>query len=130
MEAAADLFIRISTTAAKAHNPIRNVLSSGIWNPVYGQSWPRVAKELLAGWRVSGILTMESGDSLTAVNGGPGTPCPATDAGTSRCPTGYGSSAQDGAGFDELNVSGNPNIGHSRKTPCSNSIPRNFRFRP
>ena len=27
-----------------------------------------------------------------------------------------GSSAQDGAGFDELNVSGNPNIGHFQKT--------------
>lgn len=90
---------------------------SGIWNPVYGQSWPQVARELLAGWRISGILTMESGDTLTAINGGPGTPCPATDAGTSRCPTGYGSSAQDGAGFDELNVTGNPNIGHSKKTP-------------
>ena len=90
---------------------------SGIWNPVYGQTWQPWAREILAGWRVSGILTMESGDSLTAINGGPGTPCPTTDAGTGMCPTGYGSSAQDGAGFDELNVSGDPNIGHSRKTP-------------
>jgi hypothetical protein len=32
------------------------------------------------------------------------------------CPNGYGSSAQDGAGFDELNVSGNPNIAHGQKT--------------
>ena len=57
------------------------------------------------------------GDALTVENGGPAIPCPVNDAGTSRCPTGYGSSAQDGAGmFDELNVSGNPNIGHFQKT--------------
>jgi hypothetical protein len=61
---------------------------------------------------------MESGDALTVSNGGPGTPCPTTDTGTSTCPTGYGSSAQDGAGFDELNVSGNPNtVSHFSKTP-------------
>ena len=59
---------------------------------------------------------MESGDALTVQNGGPDTPCPVADAGTPRCPTGYGSSAQDGAGFDELNLSGNPNIGHFQKT--------------
>jgi hypothetical protein len=60
---------------------------------------------------------MESGDALTVTNGGPGTPCPATDEGTGICPTGYGSSAEDGAGFDELNMSGDPNIGHFSKTP-------------
>jgi len=59
---------------------------------------------------------MESGDALTVSNGGPGTPCPSSDSGTTICPTGYGSSAQDGAGFDELSVSGNPNIGHGKKT--------------
>jgi hypothetical protein len=57
-------------------------------------------------------VTLESGEALTVTNGGPGTPCPATDAGTSTCPTGFGSSAQDGAGFGELLVSGNPNLGH------------------
>ena len=60
---------------------------------------------------------MESGNSLTVVNAGPGTPCPVAAAGTPTCPTGYGSSAEDGAGFDQLNVSGNPNIGHFSKTP-------------
>ncbi|HEX4005103.1 MAG TPA: TonB-dependent receptor [Acidobacteriaceae bacterium] len=90
---------------------------SGVWSPQYGSNWARWAKTPLAGWRLSGIGTMESGDALTVTNGGPGTPCPMADAGTSRCPTGYGSSAQDGAGFDELNVSGNPNsLGHFSKT--------------
>ena len=60
---------------------------------------------------------MESGNTMTVANGGPGTPCPADDAGTPTCPTGYGASAEDGAGFDELNVSGHTNIGHFNKTP-------------
>lgn len=89
---------------------------SGIWSPGYGKKWPEWAKLPLTGWRITGIGTMESGDALTIMNGGPGNPCPTSDAGTSACPTGYGSSAQDGAGFDELNVTGNPNIGHGQKT--------------
>lgn len=55
-------------------------------------------------------------EALTVQNGGPGTPCPSSDAGSSICPTGFGSSAQDGAGFDELLVSGNPNLSHGDKT--------------
>jgi hypothetical protein len=91
---------------------------SGVWNPEYGQTWPHWVRLALTDWRLSGIGTLESGDALTVMNGGPGTPCPATDAGTSICPTGYGSSAQDGAGFDELYMSGNPNnVGHFNKTP-------------
>jgi len=89
---------------------------SGIWSPGYGKKWPEWAKLPLTGWRITGIGTMESGDALTVSNGGPGTPCPSSDSGTTICPTGYGSSAQDGAGFDELSVSGNPNIGHGKKT--------------
>jgi len=89
---------------------------SGIWAPGYGKNWQAWAKLPLTGWRITGIGTMESGDALTVTNGGPGTPCPTSDAGTSVCPTGYGSSAQDGAGFDQLNVSGNPNIGHGKRT--------------
>jgi len=88
---------------------------SGIWSPSYGQKWPEAVKAMLTGWRLSGIMTLESGDALTVTNGGPGTPCPA-DTSAGICPSGYGSSAQDGAGFDELNISGNPNIGHSSKT--------------
>jgi hypothetical protein len=89
---------------------------SSIWAPEYGKTWQQWAKAPLTGWRISGIFTLESGDALTVTNGGPYTPCPAADAGTSICPTGYGSSANDGAGFDELNLSGNPNIGHGQKT--------------
>jgi hypothetical protein len=89
---------------------------SGIWEPKYGAKWSAWMKEPLTGWRVTGIFTLESGDALTVQNGGSGTPCPAGDAGTPVCPSGFGSSAQDGAGFDQLNVSGNPNIGHSSKT--------------
>jgi Carboxypeptidase regulatory-like domain/TonB dependent receptor len=89
---------------------------SWIWGPLYGSNWPGWAKIAFTGWRLSGIGTMESGDALTVQNGGPNTPCPVADAGTSRCPSGNGSSAQDGAGFDELNVTGSPNIGHFQKT--------------
>jgi hypothetical protein len=89
---------------------------SGIWEPKYGQKWSEWMKVPFTGWRLSGIMTLESGDALTVVNGGPGTACPAGDVGTPICPTGYGSSAQDGAGFDQLNVSGNPNIGHGSKS--------------
>ncbi|MGC2212491.1 MAG: carboxypeptidase regulatory-like domain-containing protein [Silvibacterium sp.] len=89
---------------------------SGIFAPVYGQQWNEGLKAAFTGWRLSGIVTMESGDALTVSNGGPGVACPANLAGSSVCPSGYGSSAQDGAGFDELSSSGNPNIGHFSKT--------------
>ena len=89
---------------------------SGIWEPKYGANWATWMKVPLAGWRLSGIMTLESGDALTVQNGGPGTPCSVADGATALCPSGFGSSAQDGAGFDELNAAGNPNIGHSSKT--------------
>jgi hypothetical protein len=69
---------------------------SGIWQPVYGQSWSQWAKVPLTGWRISGIGTIESGDSLTIQNAE--------------------TTANDYAGFDELFVSGSPNLGHSQKT--------------
>lgn len=89
---------------------------SGIWAPQYGQTWQRAVRSLAVGWRLSGILTLESGDALTVTNGGPGTPC-STNISAEQCPTGFGSSAQDHAGFDEVNLSGNPGIGHFDKTP-------------
>jgi hypothetical protein len=89
---------------------------SGIWEPKYGANWAAWMKEPLTGWRLTGIMTLESGDALTVQNGGPDTSCSITDTNTASCPTGFGSSAQDGAGFDELNLSGNPNIGHGSKT--------------
>jgi Carboxypeptidase regulatory-like domain/TonB dependent receptor len=89
---------------------------SGIWSPEYGKAWPVWARLPLSGWRLSGTMTLESGDALTISNGGPGTPCPSSDAGTTICPTGFGSSPQDGAGFSELNASGNPNISHGDKS--------------
>lgn len=88
---------------------------SGIWTPEYGKGWARWAKLPLGGWRLSGTMTMESGDALTVMNGGPGTPCSASDP-VSMCPTGFGTSANDGAGFDELNVSGSPNLSHGQKS--------------
>ena len=81
---------------------------SGVWGPLYGSSWPQFAKIPLTGWRVSGIFTLESGDTLTVFNGGPGNCLP--DGVT------CGTSANDGAGTDELFVSGNPNLGHGSKT--------------
>jgi hypothetical protein len=89
---------------------------SGIWSPQYGKAWPVWARLPLRGWRLSGTMTLESGDALTVMNGGPAAPCPSNQAGTPICPTGFGSSPQDGAGFTELNVSGNPNISHGDKS--------------
>ncbi|WP_158821675.1 carboxypeptidase regulatory-like domain-containing protein [Granulicella sp. S156] len=97
---------------------------SGIWAPEYGKNWSAFARVPLTGWRISGIATFESGDALTVSNGGPNQSCPAADSGTPMCPTGFGSSAQDGASFDgqygaafdQLNISGNPNIGHGQKS--------------
>jgi hypothetical protein len=88
---------------------------SGIWRPEYGKTWSRWAKVPLSDWRLSGTMTLESGDALTVSNGGPGVACSATDP-VSMCPTGFGTSPQDGAGFSELEVSGNPNISHGNKT--------------
>jgi hypothetical protein len=50
----------------------------------------------LAGWRISGIGIVESGDALTISN--------------------VLGSANDFTGTDELFVQGNPNLGHSEKT--------------
>lgn len=69
---------------------------SGIWNPQYGGGWAPWAKFPLTGWRISGIGTLESGDALTIYN--------------------VQTSAADFAGFDELFVSGNPNLGHGSRT--------------
>jgi hypothetical protein len=81
---------------------------TGIWGPLYGASWPAFAKIPLTGWRVSGIFTLESGDALTVSNGGSGNCLP--DGVT------CGTSANDGAGMDELFVSGDPNLSHGAKT--------------
>ncbi|MGA8528619.1 MAG: hypothetical protein WB622_02825, partial [Acidobacteriaceae bacterium] len=69
---------------------------SGIWSPQYGGSWAPWARETLTGWRLSGIGTIESGNALTVVN--------------------TATTAADYAGFDELSVSGNPNLPRGSKT--------------
>jgi hypothetical protein len=81
---------------------------SGIWGPQYGKTWASWAKLPATGWRISGILTLESGDALTVYNGGGGNCLP--DGIT------CGTSANDGAGSDELFVSGNPNLSHGDKS--------------
>jgi hypothetical protein len=68
---------------------------SGIWSPVYGQTWNRAVREVAAGWRVSIIGTLESGDAQTIIN--------------------QFVSSNDHAGADELLVSGSPNLGHGQK---------------
>ena len=55
---------------------------SGIWQPAYGGTWSPWARLPLAGWRISGIGTIESGDALTVQN--------------------VQTSANDYAGLDEL----------------------------
>jgi hypothetical protein len=79
---------------------------SGIWGPEYGKAWPVWAKVPATGWRISGILTFESGDALTVYNG------------VGNClPDGVtcGTSAFDNAGFDELLASGNASLSHGDK---------------
>jgi hypothetical protein len=69
---------------------------SGIWQPAYGGTWSPWARLPLAGWRISGIGTIESGDALTVQN--------------------VQTSANDYAGLDELFITGNPNLPHGSKT--------------
>jgi hypothetical protein len=68
---------------------------SGIWSPTYGQTWNHGVREVLSDWRLSFIGTVESGNALTIIN----------DA----------TSPLDYAGAGELQVNGDPNIGHSSK---------------
>ena len=82
----------------------------------------------LTGWRISGIETLESGDVLTVSNGGPSTNCDNSDPLTpthcldtgSQNSSGQeiytGSSPEDNAGFSELKVTGNANLGHGQKS--------------
>jgi len=71
-------------------------VASAIWAPVYGEKWNPLLREIATGWQTSTIVTFESGDTFTAIN--------------------TATSAQDYAGIDVLNLSGNPNLGHSKKT--------------
>ncbi|HEY1809824.1 MAG TPA: TonB-dependent receptor [Acidobacteriaceae bacterium] len=100
---------------ASFSHPQRFVFS-GIWSPQYGQAWQHAVRAVAAGWRISGIFTLESGNADTVVNGGPGAACSAGTS-TAQCPAGYGSSAFDNAGFDELSLTGDSNIGHGEKSP-------------
>ena len=79
---------------------------SGIWAPQYGEAWSKLPRYWLTGWQMTGIFTLESGDRNTVYNGGPG-----------RCDGAIcGTSAEDGAGFDELFVSGSPNLSAWKKS--------------
>jgi len=69
---------------------------SGIWSPAYGLTWSVWTRTAFAGWRISGIFTLESGDTLTAANGF--------------------TTAADYAGPDEDFVTGDPNISHGSKS--------------
>ncbi len=86
-----NLFNRGESTLSHRHR----FVYSGIWQPVYGQSWSPWARIPLTGWQLSGIGTIESGDALTISN--------------------VETTAADYAGLDELFVQGNPNLGHSQK---------------
>lgn len=69
------------------------VLVSAVYEPKYAQHLPSRLRPVLGDWRISSIATFESGDALTTENQN-------------------GVSANDFAGPDQLNVSGNPNLGH------------------
>lgn len=86
-----NLFNRGESTLSHRHR----FVYSGIWEPVYGQAWSAWARIPFAGWRISGIGTIESGDALTVSN--------------------VETSAADFAGTDEMFVQGNPNLGHGDK---------------
>lgn len=87
-----NIFDRGESTLSHRHR----FVYSGIWEPGYGKGWSQWAKVPFTGWRISGIGTIESGDSLTVQN--------------------VQTSANDFAGFDELFVQGNPNLGHGSKS--------------
>ena len=67
-----NLFDRGETTGSHRHR----FVYSGIWSPVYGKNWPVWSRLPLTGWRISAIGTLESGDTFTVTNGGPGAPVP------------------------------------------------------
>jgi hypothetical protein len=87
-----NIFNRGESTLSHRHR----FVYSGIWQPAYGNTWSPWARVPLTGWRISGIGTIESGDALTVQN--------------------VQTSANDYAGFDELFVSGNPNLPHGNKS--------------
>jgi hypothetical protein len=87
-----NIFNRGESTLSHRHR----FVYSGIWQPAYGNTWSPWARVPLTGWRISGIGTIESGDALTVQN--------------------VQTSANDYAGFDELIVSGNPNLPRSQKS--------------
>src|SRR5579859_4571460 len=72
-------------------------LLSGIYQPVYGTSWPKAIKTVATGWEISSIANFESGNTYTPYNG-------------------TGSSAFDYDGPDLLTTVRNPNIGHFDKS--------------
>jgi len=72
-------------------------LLSGIYQPVYGNTWARAIKAVATGWEISSIANFESGNTYTPYNV-------------------TGSSAFDYDGPDLLNTVKNPNIGHFDKS--------------
>ena len=89
------------------------VLFSTIYEPVYGQNWEPVLREVATGWEISAIANFESGNTYTPYNA-------------------TGSSAFDYDGPDLLNKDRNPNIGHFAKSFSSQfdttafSVPANY----
>lgn len=83
---------------ATSDHPQRFVFSA-VWQPVYGRTWNPVARTLLAGWQISTVTTMESGDRYAALNYS-------------------GTSANNANGPDlmSINPGANPNVGHGSKT--------------
>ncbi len=63
---------------------------SPVYAPVYGQDWSRPLKLAFSDWRISAIVTLESGDALSVYNDQ--------------------TTANDYAGPDQLSVTGNPNF--------------------
>jgi hypothetical protein len=72
-------------------------LISAVYEPRYSEHLPSVLRPFLGDWRLSTIASFESGNALTTQNQN-------------------GVSANDFAGPDQLNVTGNPNLSPSDRT--------------
>ena len=73
---------------------------SGVWEPQYGKTWPTAVRTIATGWRFSTIATMESGDTLTPMN----------------LETSSNDFAATVMAYEQLNVTGNPNLSHGDRT--------------
>ena len=90
----------IPTYGEETYSHRHRFLFQTTYEPIYAQHLPSYLRPVLGDWRVSAIVTLESGDALTVYNGS-------------------GNQANDYAPFNglgNLNMVRNPNFSHSDRT--------------